>query len=86
VAQFAPDATVTDDGHTYEGRAGVEAFVHGAAAEYTFTRTLLDATETTPGTWLVTNHLEGDFPGGVIDLRSEFRLAGGLIARLQIAP
>jgi hypothetical protein len=34
----------------------------------------------------VTNHLEGDFPGGVVDLRYRFVLAGGLIAELEIAP
>ena len=35
---------------------------------------------------MVTNHLEGDFPGGTVDLRYRFRLAGDRIARLDIAP
>jgi hypothetical protein len=34
----------------------------------------------------VTNHLEGDFPGGVVDLRYRFLLADNLIADLEIAP
>jgi SnoaL-like domain len=84
--QFTPDATVVDDGHTFRGRAGVESFLRNAASEYTFTRTLLDARQDAPGAWLVTNHLEGDFPGGVVDLRYEFRLTDGRISLLRIAP
>jgi len=85
-AQFTADATVVDDGHTYEGSAGVESFLRTAAAEYTFTRTLIAAEEQAPDRWLVTNHLQGDFPGGDVDLSYEFRLTNGLIARLTIAP
>jgi len=35
---------------------------------------------------LVTNRLEGNFPGNVVDLRYEFVLTGDLISRLVIAP
>lgn len=86
LAQFAADATVVDDGQIYEGTAGVESFLRTAAAEYTFTRTLLAAQEHEPGRWLVTNHLRGNFPGGEVDLSYEFLLADGLITRLTIAP
>jgi hypothetical protein len=34
----------------------------------------------------VTNHLEGDFPGGVVDLRHRFVSADNLISDLEIAP
>jgi hypothetical protein len=34
----------------------------------------------------VTNHLEGDFPGGEVDLRFQFTLEGGLIKNLTIEP
>ena len=84
--QFAPDATVIDDGHSYDGIVGVETFLRSAASEYTFTRTLVAAEEVNPDHWLVTNHLAGDFPGGEVDLNYEFRLAGGLITQLTIAP
>jgi hypothetical protein len=86
VAQFAADARVVDDGRTYEGISGVESFVRNAASEYTYTRTLVAAEEIGPDRWRVTNHLEGDFPGGQVDLKYEFQLVGGLIARLTIAP
>ena len=49
LAQFAPDAVVTDEGHTYRGAAGIETFLRTAASEYTFTRTLVDATEARAG-------------------------------------
>jgi ketosteroid isomerase-like protein len=86
LAQFADDAGVVDDGRTYDGIAGVESFLRTAASEYTFTRTLVDAVEIAPDHWIVTNHLEGDFPGGQVDLAYEFRLADGVITHLTIAP
>lgn len=86
LAQFVDDATVIDDGRTYDGITGVESFLRTAASEYTYTRALVSATEIEPDRWLVTNHLEGDFPGGQVDLANEFRLADGLITRLTIAP
>ena len=86
LAQFAEVATVVDDGRTDDGIAGVESFLRTAASEYTFTRTLVSAVEIAPDHWIVTNHLEGDFPGGQVDLAYEFHLANGLITHLTIAP
>jgi hypothetical protein len=86
LAQFAADANVVDDGRTYEGSSGVESFVRNAASEYTYARTLVAAEEVEPDRWRVTNHLEGNFPGGQVDLSYEFQIVGGLIARLTIAP
>jgi len=86
LAQFAAGASVVDDGRSYEDLAGVEAFLSTAASEYTYTRTLLSAEEIAPDRWRITNHLEGNFPGGEVDLSYEFHLADGLITRLTIAP
>lgn len=86
LGQFAGDAVVVDDGHTYVGIAGVETFLRTAAAEYSFSRTLISAAQLAPDLWRVTNHIEGDFPGGQVDLAYDFRLADGLIAHLTIAP
>lgn len=86
LAQFAADATVIDDGRTYERITGVKTFLRTAASEYTYTRTLLSAEETAPDRWRVTNRLEGDFPGGQVDLAYEFHLTDGLITTLVIAP
>ena len=86
LAQFAAGATVVDDGRTYEGIAAVETFVSTAASEYTYTRTLLAAEEVAPDQWRITNRLQGNFPGGQVDLTYEFLLADGLITCLTIAP
>ena len=85
---FAPGATVVDDGHRYRGRDEIRGWLATAGAEFTFERTLLEATSTAPDRWLVVNHLEGDFPGGTVDLRYEFTLddGEGAITELLIAP
>lgn len=86
VAAFTPDATVTDDGRAYEGLAAIERWLDRAASEYTYTTELTAAERADAEHWTVTNHLEGDFPGGVVDLRYRFALRDGLIERLDIAP
>jgi len=86
LAQFTHEATVVDDGRRYEGVNGIEQFLTKAGSEYTYTRTLISAEEVTANCWRVTNRLEGNFPGGQVDLSYEFQLEGELIARLIIAP
>jgi hypothetical protein len=86
LSAFTTDARVLDDGREYEGSDGVRTFLTKAASEFTFTRSLLGATELEPGRWLVVNHLEGDFPGGVVDLRYQFAITRGLISELVITP
>jgi ketosteroid isomerase-like protein len=86
ISAFAPDARVVDDGLEYRGAAEIREWLNHAAKEYTFTRTLVDAQATGADTWIVLNHLEGNFPGGVVDLRYQFVITGDLIAELVIAP
>ena len=86
LAQFTIDSDVVDDGRTYKGISGVESFLRMAGSEYTYSRTLIAAEEIAPYRWRVTNHLEGNFPGGHVDLSYEFHIVGGLISRLVIAP
>lgn len=86
LAQFTSDAVVVDDGRTYRGADEIETFIRSAASEYTYTRTVRDAEEVAPGEWLVTCHLEGDFPGGTVDLGYRFHLDGDRITHLTIAP
>jgi hypothetical protein len=86
LATFTPDALVTDDGHTYSGHAEIREWLSRASVEFTYTRTLIDVAQVDDNTWLVTNHLEGDFPGGVVDLRYRFVVSGELLSKLDIAP
>ena len=86
LAQFTLTASVIDDGKKYEGMDGVETFLRKAGSEYTYSRTLIAAEEVSSDCWRVTNRLEGNFPGGIVDLSYEFLLEDGLISRLVIAP
>jgi hypothetical protein len=86
LAALAPDAVVVDDGVTYTGRA-IAAWRDRSESEFAYTRDfrgleVVDATR-----FVARYRLEGDFPGGVVDLRFAFALAAdGRIARLEIAP
>ena len=83
---FASDATVHDDGHEYHGRDEIRDWLSRASVEFTYTRTLKDAQRVEPDRWLVTNHLEGNFPGREVDLRYRVALTNDLISELHIAP
>jgi len=86
LSTFASDARVVDDGHEYRGTDEIRTWLTTATSQFTFTRTLLSAQATGSGEWLVVNRLEGDFPGGVVDLRYRFALTDKLISELIIAP
>ena len=83
---FTSNAQVTDDGRTYRGRDEILGWLAGPASEYTTTSTQLSA-EGTDSTVTVEIRIEGNFPGGVVDLRNTFALdPSGLITTLSIAP
>ncbi|MEV7095365.1 nuclear transport factor 2 family protein [Amycolatopsis sp. NPDC051045] len=82
---FAPDATVLDDGHTYEGIDTIRAWIRNASSEYTFTSTRLGQQITDEETVTVRIRLDGDFPGGTVVLRHQFQLGDDAIRRLTIA-
>ncbi|MEV7323443.1 nuclear transport factor 2 family protein [Streptomyces sp. NPDC093970] len=86
LAAFHPDATVTDDGRTYRGAAAIESWLTRAAGEYTYTSELTAALKADQDHYVATHHLEGDFPGGVVDLHYRFALRDGRIETLVIEP
>ena len=81
---FTNDAAVTDDGKTYHGTAAIHAWLDRSAGEYTYTIELTGAEKIDNEHYTAVNHLEGDFPGGVVDLHFRFTLRDGRIARLVI--
>lgn len=85
-ATFTPDATVTDDGGTHRGRSAITEWLGRTSGEYSYTTTLVGAEREGGDRCTVTQHLEGDFPGGTVDLHYRFTLDQGLISRLNIAP
>ena len=81
LSAFAPDAAVFDDGKEFHGLDEIRTWLTTAASEYTFTRTLVSADAVDDRTWLVVNHLEGNFRGAVVDLRYKFTLTGDWTSR-----
>jgi hypothetical protein len=86
LSAFTPNATVIDDGHDYVGSDAIRHWLAKASTEFTYTRTFVNANAIDANTWLVVNHLEGNFPGSVVDLRYQFVLTDDLISELVIAP
>ncbi|WP_440555953.1 nuclear transport factor 2 family protein [Streptomyces sp. SCPE 10] len=84
---FAPAAVVVDDGRTHRGRDAVRAWLDRTSTEYTYTTTPLTAVPHDDRHWTVTQRLDGDFPGGTVDLAHAFTLDDdGRITELAIAP
>jgi ketosteroid isomerase-like protein len=86
VACYTPDGAVTDEGHTYRGPDEIRAWLSRAASEYTYTSEVVGAYRMDDRNFDVVHHLEGDFPGGVVDLHFRFALRDGRIAGLVIEP
>ncbi|MEP7765177.1 nuclear transport factor 2 family protein [Sanguibacter sp. 25GB23B1] len=86
LAVFAADATVVDDGRTYLGHDEIREWLTGAASEFTTTSTRLSVEQ--DGDALdVLVRVEGNFPGGRVDLHHRFTTdAAGRVANLTIAP
>lgn len=87
-ACFLPDGVVLDAGKTYVGRDEIVAWRQSVADGPDFTAEVTAKAPLGPGGdgYKVTEHLEGDFPGGVVDLEFVFALKGGRIAALMIFP
>lgn len=78
-------STVTDEGHTYTGPDAIRAWMAKAASQYTYTTELVAAARVDDQHYDAVHHLEGDFPGGVVDLHFRFTLRGpATIADLRI--
>jgi len=83
---FDPGAVVTDQGQTFRGTEQVLRFLTQAGAEFTYTTELIGAARTDDAHWVAVNRLEGDFPGGVAELRYRFTLHDDAITELAIGP
>lgn len=83
---FIPDAVVLDEGHAHIGREAIRAWWAEAAAPFQVTTTIVTSEPFGDDAYLVRQHIEGDFPGGVADLEMRFALSGDHIAALMIYP
>lgn len=74
---------VADGGEVFSGPEALRRFIVEAGTQFTYT-TQLTEVEQDGDVWVVGHHLEGDFPGGQVDLNYRFTLDGDRIARLDV--
>lgn len=86
LACYTEDAIAVDEGHTYRGKHEIRDWLTRAASEYTYTSTLVETHHPDDDHYVAVHHLEGNFPGGTVDLRFQFTLRDGQIAELVIEP
>ncbi|MBU8816685.1 nuclear transport factor 2 family protein [Mycolicibacterium goodii] len=86
LAVFTDDAVVIDEGNTYRGRDQIREWMDRTSSEYSYTTKFIGANRIDESRIDVVQHLEGDFPGGVIDLHFRFAFDGTSISRLTIEP
>ena len=82
---FAADAVVEDEGRTCKGRDEIREWIRETETKYEYTVTFLDA-KVDSQKYVVTNRLQGNFPGSVVELEYQFRLSSkGEIQQLVFA-
>jgi hypothetical protein len=86
VALFTDDAGVVDEGRTRRGTSEIRAWRAEATTAYQYTTEVLDVQPVGDGDYLACVRLEGNFPGGIVELRHVFSIDGDRISRLEIAP
>ena len=87
---FTDDAVVFDEDQEWRGRAGIREWRERVATAYEYTVEVRGSASPGRVDGLerhdVYTHLEGNFPGGTVDLTNRFGLRDGFIARLEIVP
>ena len=81
---FAADAYVHDEDRDYHGRTEIRSWREGVANRFTCTTEITKVEQVGEAVHLVHTHLDGDFPGGVVDLTQRVTVHGGLISDLDI--
>jgi ketosteroid isomerase-like protein len=80
---FTADATVLDEGRTFQGPAAIRQWMTDAKAKYHHTAEPLRLA-LQHGRTVVTATVAGDFPGSPVRLAHAFRLEDDRIASLEI--
>jgi ketosteroid isomerase-like protein len=90
VACFTEDAVVLDEDRHWRGAAAIRHWRENVATAFEYTVAIIrsEAVGKVDGAQRhdVYTHLEGNFPGGQVDLTNRFTLRGDLIAGLAIVP
>jgi SnoaL-like domain len=80
---FAPDATVYDEGQTYEGVTAIKNWMAATRKKYDHTVTPLELAERGNQS-ILKARLTGNFPGSPITVNFSFVLVDGKIRSLEI--
>lgn len=83
LVSLSPGAVISDVGESFTGEDALRRFVSQAGAEFTYTDEITRVAQDGE-VWVVSHHLEGDFPSGTADLDYRFALDGDRIGRLDI--
>ncbi|MGA8988414.1 nuclear transport factor 2 family protein [Aeromicrobium sp.] len=81
---FTREAYVIDEGQHYQGIAEIRRWRESVASHYTYTTEITGTEQAADGKYVVATHLEGNFPGGVVDLKQRLTVTGDLISELLI--
>ena len=82
-ACMAADATVLDEGGSFESLAAIKAWRIEAKKKYEYTVEPIESVERA-GKTVVTSKVSGNFPGSPVNLQFIFGLNGDKIASLEI--
>ena len=82
---LTPDAIVVDEGETWRGTSEIRTWVDDVAFRFQYIAEVLGVETDGDGDHVARTRLEGNFPGGSVELRVRFDLDGGQIRRLEIA-
>jgi ketosteroid isomerase-like protein len=85
-ALFTDDVVLKDEDQTWRGASGVRAWWKGPATAYQYTTEVLSVEPAGGAEYVARVRLEGNFPGGTVDLRYRFSVDAQRISRLEIAP
>ena len=83
-ACFSNSAVVNDEKRERRGIAAIREWVVEVSEKYRPTVEVLGVAER-DGRTIVTGRISGNFPGSPVDLRYDFTVTDGRIARLEIA-
>jgi len=90
VACFTDDAVVLDEDQEWRGRPRIRDWRERVANAFEYTVEVLRTAPRGQTDGLerhdVYTHLEGNFPGGTVDLTNRFGLRDGFVAHLEIVP
>jgi len=83
LALFTPDAVVVDEGETWHGTSEIRTWVDDVAFKYQYTAGVLGVEARGDGGCVARVLLEGNFPGGSVELTVRLELEGDRIRRLE---